>query len=110
MNNLSILIYKDGNLWLAQGLEHNILSHGKDFYNAFYNFLDTVDKEREACKHFGTVFEEIKPARQEFWDRAKNALEIDPSDIDKNFNPEKSLDILQLHIEKIKNSKELMLA
>jgi len=68
MSTLNVLMIKEDDLWVAQGLEHDISAQGKDMEEATYEFQKAFFSEMAVCEDLGYSFPNgIPPAPQYYW-------------------------------------------
>lgn len=72
-SQLRAIMFKDGDMWVAQCLEHDIGAQGKDLPELVDRLALTIEAElRESIASHGGPFVGIDPAPQHFhamWDR-----------------------------------------
>jgi hypothetical protein len=70
--NLRVVVFAEGNQWIAQALEHDICAQGPDLNTVQERLLDTIDAEVSMATAAGEVpFLSISPAPEHFfrmWD------------------------------------------
>ena len=64
-----IVVYRDGDTWIAQCLEHDIAAQAHDLRELQHRMSVALEAERqETLTRFGEEFSGIDPAPQEFFD------------------------------------------
>ena len=83
--NIRILVFKDGDIYVAQCLEVDIAACADSVNRLRENIVGTIDAYRqETIERHGVAFQGIEPAPQEFhdmWDSA-NKFEQGANDFD----------------------------
>ena len=73
MNTIRVIVFKDGDAWVAQCLEYDIAAQAADLESLRSRLLATVDAEAQAGTEFnGEPFKGIDPAPRHFhemWER-----------------------------------------
>lgn len=65
---LRVVVFAEGDQWVAQGLEHDICAQGSDLDTVQERFLDTLDVERSMAVEAGeSPFTNIGPAPEHFF-------------------------------------------
>ena len=77
-NPLRVVIFRDGDFWVAQCLEHDIGAQARDIPTLQRNFALTVDLEAKVATERGVApFSDIDPAPDKFvemWDKVATNL------------------------------------
>ena len=78
---LRVVVFKDGDMYVAQGLEHDICAQGPDLNTVHQRFLDTLDAERGMAAEDGKAELDLEPAPQHFFtmweERSKFSSPVD---------------------------------
>jgi hypothetical protein len=71
---LSAVVYRDGDLWIAQGLEYDICAQARTFPQLHTAFLEVIVANAAVCLELGREpLEGIDPAPQRFWNMYREA-------------------------------------
>lgn len=69
-DTIRVVVYRDGEAWIAQCVEYDICAQGKDFDTAMRRLIGTVNAESDyTMKKYGKEFAGIDPAPSVFADK-----------------------------------------
>lgn len=90
-DTIRVVLYPQGNLWVAQALEYDIGTQGKTITAAVKRMLDTITETyRITLSEFGKPFEGIDPAPTRFhdmFDEAEDDFDFDISPREQDSRP-----------------------
>lgn len=66
-DTLRVVVFKDGDMYVAQCLEYDICAQGQDLDTVEQRFLDTLDAERFVAKQNGRSLQDIGQAPKQFF-------------------------------------------
>lgn len=70
--NLSVLVIKEGDWWVAQCLQADLATQTKDFQDINYQIERMIIGHIALCEKVGlAAFESLPPAPQKYWDLFK---------------------------------------
>lgn len=72
--SVSVLLFQEENVWVAQGLEYDIAAHGNSLVDAKEAFAKTFAGQVAVDLHHGdALLSGFGPAPKEYWDKFKLA-------------------------------------
>lgn len=74
---LSVVLFRDGDFWIAQGLEHDITAQGRTLQEVKLAFMRTVAVRAFVDQEAGVEpFSQCEPAPTEFWELHKTGEQL----------------------------------
>jgi hypothetical protein len=96
-DTIRVIVFKDGDLWVAQCLEYDIGAQAPDIDTLNTRFQVVLNAElKESMERHGKPFAGIPAAPKRFqlmWEHRARSVEVNPSDLLGNKKPPVNLDV-----------------